>query len=863
MSFFGGAKNSASQQPVYTGLQIQTSINTLPIPPGWGRFRVSPNILWYANFQKHASSQSGGKGGGGSSAQTTYTYSADIIMGICEGPISSIGQVWKDDTVYDGIAPLGLSLAYGNTPQTGWSYLYDNYPSQALAYPGTAYVCAANYDLGSGATLPNHNYEVLTPLAGTGANGVDADPAQIWDEFLTSVQYGVRFPASSINTATLYSSGAASTTGDAALQTYCRAQGIALSPCITSVETAQSVAQRLAQLCNCAMVWSGGLWNFIPYGDSPITANGVTYLPNMTSVFNFDDDDYQGDGSDDPLQCQVTDITEAYNVERLTIYDRANAYSATPVEARDESAVNLYGLRIDTSISAYEICDTNVAAIVAQLILQRGLYIRNTYTFKLDWRYCGLDPMDIVTLTDANMGMNQVAVRITQIVEDDSGILTVTAEELPIGVATATLYPKQANSNGVDNSYTIASPVNPPVIFEPNANLTSAEPEIWIAASGSIGGVADPNWGGAQVWISTDNATYSYEGTITAPARQGVLLTDLPTFSGGNPDTADTLSVDLTMSGGELASASSPANAAAGVTACYVDGEVVGFETATLTGGDQYALTVLYRGLYGTAVGGHAASTQFVRLDDAVLKLPLQSSYIGVTLFVKLASFNLLGTGLQNLADCVAYEFTPVGVVATIAPPGTPSITPSSFTQADGTTILSLQGAWSPSTGPLLGSYQYQWSADGGSTWTNSGNSGLGVTATLSPALAETDYLLRVRSISQNGESISVWSTSASTSSGPLIASPPSPPTGLVATAGSGSASLSWTASASANVRLYQAFYGTSSTFADATAWPNETAGASMVITGLTTGTLYNFWVVATNGAGASTSDGPVTATPT
>ena len=64
-------------------------------------------------------------------------------------------------------------------------------------------------------------------------------------------------------------------------------------------------------------------------------------------------------------------------------------------------------------------------------MLQRRLYVRNTYKFKLGIRYALLEPMDIVLLTDSALGLGGAAVRITQIEEDENGELTVAAEEIP------------------------------------------------------------------------------------------------------------------------------------------------------------------------------------------------------------------------------------------------------------------------------------------------------------------------------------------------------------------------------------------------------------------------------------------------
>ena len=49
--------------------------------------------------------------------------------------------------------------------------------------------------------------------------------------------------------------------------------------------------------------------------------------------------------------------------------------------------------------------------------------------------------MDVVTITDANLGLADYPVRILSIEEDDKGLLTTTAEELTVGVSTPALYP--------------------------------------------------------------------------------------------------------------------------------------------------------------------------------------------------------------------------------------------------------------------------------------------------------------------------------------------------------------------------------------------------------------------------------------
>ena len=235
MSWFRQTKPTGVT-PDYTGLQLQTSVSTLPIAIIWGQTKASANVIWYTNFQRH--SEGGGGKGGSSAAPSGYTYSADLMLALCEGPIGGISRIWRDQSTYT-LANLGLSFFNGATPQTTWGYLAATYPAQALAYQGTAFVCAANYALGDNASIGNHNFEIVGLLAGTGVNGVDADPAQVIADFLTNPQYGAGFVPASLDAPTLFGAS-----GDASLQTYCRALGIAFSPALNSQEQASSVLTR-------------------------------------------------------------------------------------------------------------------------------------------------------------------------------------------------------------------------------------------------------------------------------------------------------------------------------------------------------------------------------------------------------------------------------------------------------------------------------------------------------------------------------------------------------------------------------------------------------------------------------------------
>jgi hypothetical protein len=644
MGFLRSGGASPTTITKYSGLQIQTTSSAVPVPIVYGRNVLAPNVIWYSNFR--AWPQGGGKGGGKGGA-TSYRYTADIIMGVCEGPASRIGQVWQTSPIATTLALLGLSFFNGSSPQSTWSYLATTYPAQALSYGGTCFVCAANFNLGAAATVNDNNFEVYGVFAGTSSNGADADPSQVLYDFLTNSQYGVGFPAASINSSQLFGDNSGS------YQAYCYAVGISFSPVLNAHEQASSIVARWLQLTNSTAIWSDGMLKVIPFGDASVSGSGWNFIANTTALYSLTDEDFIYSHGEDPVQVTRADPYSIPNWQAVEIQARSDNYNSGPVTAFDQSMIDRFGLRVGSTITAHEICDLGVGQTAAQLILQRGLYIRNTYKFKLGEEFCLLEPMDLVQLTDISLGLNAATVRITEIEEDEAGLLTVIAEEFPEGVATAVAYPTQAKSNGAPSASNAPNPINAPLIVEPPPSIAGDAVELWIGASPQSG---DTNWGGCIVMASLDGTSYAEVAVIDAAARQGVLSANLPAFTGSNSDLADTLAVNLTMSGGSLSSTTSAA-ASQGVTLCYVGGEFLSYTTATLTAANQYNLTGLYRGLGGVASVGSSSGDPFCLLDSAILKYQVPNAQIGQTIYLKFQSFNIFGGGLQDLSVCAAYTY--------------------------------------------------------------------------------------------------------------------------------------------------------------------------------------------------------------
>lgn len=635
-----GGKSSTitSAEERILSLQVQQSSQGLTLPVIYGRTRVAGNLVWYGDFvtiEHKTTTRQGGKGGGGVTQEDIkYTYEAAVMLALCEGEIQGVGRIWREKEKFDSLAQLRLTLMRGGDEQPLWTHLQQaKHQDQALNYSGTAYLCSPNYELTKSAQIYQHNFEVIGKLGYSG-NIPDANPREIVLDLLTNQRYGCGFPSQNIGDTDRYSN-------------YCRAIGIFLSPAYTEQGEAQRNISELLEQTNSAAVFSQGRLKIIPYGDGSYSGNGAVYVADNKAVYDLTDDDFIVSGAQDPVKVERKTNADAFNQIQVEYLDRNNDYNVAIAEVKDQANIEQYGLRPKDAIKMHGICDAKVAQKVAQQLLQRALYVRNEYEFKLGWKYCLLEPMDIVTLTDAGLGLNKTPVRITEIEEDEEGVLSIKAEDYPVGVYTVSEYPTQP-SLGYSADYNV-SPGNAhvPVIFEAPLQLTGGEPQIWLATAGG------DMWGGAEVWVSTDGDSYTRVGAVNHKARFGSLTAALP--NGAVFDRTNTLGVEI--SAGQLTGGTEQDSRDL-LTLCYVDGEFLAYANAELKGVGRYTLGNLTRGAYGSTINAHAAGSQFARIDEALFKYAVPRNWIGRTVWVKLVSYNVFSGGIQDLAEVPAYSYT-------------------------------------------------------------------------------------------------------------------------------------------------------------------------------------------------------------
>ena len=632
-----------------------------------------------------------------------YTFSASLA-----GVYVYINYTFtSSDPNITNTSTLNLTFFGGTLGQQPWPYMGSKYPSSAFGYTGLCYVGANPMALGTSGAMPSYNYEVVG--LNTFNGGLDAHPCDALKTLLSDAFLGVGFPTANIGDWT-----------DA--YAYWAANNYLISK---KLDTQTSVSDALSQVIevgNAAAFFSAGLLKLVPYGDATCVGNGYTYTPKTMPAATLTWDDLlsssgsaSGITQSDPLEVSQKAPQDCWNYVQANWSNRENDYNNDLINEQNDAFVQQYGRRIESPQTWDWITNLPAATWALNLRLKRQCYIRNGYKLTLPFWFSYLEPMDLLVLPTGE------DVRITQVECAADGRMSIEAEQWSYGTGDVTIYPKQQATSFQPTASNALPGDAFPVIFEtPPLGATSHLNAVQIAVAGN-----QPSWGGCDIYVSSDGATYVQLGTVKGSGNTGVLCSAL--VAGTDPDTTDTLSVDMSISGGSLTSATQAQADVFATLAAIVDAsgsvELVSYETATLAAADRYNLTYLRRGVYGTPIAAHAIGAEFCFIGiQGLFEYPYPEQYIAKPIYFKFASFNLLGNQVQNLSTCHAYTYTPSGTkypyppVVTItqsatAPAGTAavaagSVTPSgSGLSASSPIWLTISWSWS-STFPTPTGFQ-------------------------------------------------------------------------------------------------------------------------------------------------------------
>ena len=149
------------------------------IPRLYGRARLGGQLIWATRFQEEVTvsvsvtrTKGGGKGGGGSRStktyETTYSYYANLAVGLCEGPIAFVRRIWADGRELD-LQTVQMRVHHGHEAQEPDPLIVAKEAGEAPAYRGLAYIVFERFPLADyGNRVPQFDFEVVRAVDGLG-----------------------------------------------------------------------------------------------------------------------------------------------------------------------------------------------------------------------------------------------------------------------------------------------------------------------------------------------------------------------------------------------------------------------------------------------------------------------------------------------------------------------------------------------------------------------------------------------------------------------------------------------------------------------------------------------------------------------
>lgn len=620
MGFLFKGKSTTSRADMIADFQINTASYGEVVPEILGTTRVSGNIIDYEDFtaHEHKTTTRTGKGGRSKHTDISYTYTVAAAIALCEGPIAGIGKVWRDKEVYQyPNEKIELTLFNGAVAQAPWPYMTSKHPDKALPYSGLAYM-AGVVDLGDRGSLPQYNFEVYGKLRDTG-DGVDVNPADYIEHVLQSVGADVQIE------------------GIENFRAYCKAADILIStPPAQKSAKAQQIINDIAEITNSLVFWSTDRLKIVPLADKPIG----TWTPANQIQYDLTADDFIAGTDGQLILYKRKDTSEAYNEATVEFINRANSYEKETVSFEVVADVQRNGLKPASKKTAHYLYTKSRAQYYAEQLAMKRLYAKTQYTFRLDWAFCTLEVGDLVTLTDDACQLNKQIVVITAVNEAADGQLEFTAEGKPAGTYAPARYDVHENERPFIDYNQEAPSVNDVAIFQTVGDVGGNQ--VFIGVNAPSG------WGGCSVWLSDTGENYSRIGSITQQARMG--RTRLAFNETAN-------ACEVTLNQGML-KGGTHIDAERANTLCWVNGEALSYEGANMGPNNQFSLTGLVRGQYGTNAISHNAGERFIRVDEALFRYPYRKEDIGKTIHLKFTSMNLFGSNEQELDEVQAYQYT-------------------------------------------------------------------------------------------------------------------------------------------------------------------------------------------------------------
>jgi hypothetical protein len=409
----------------------QTAAYGRPIPIVLGTQRIGGNIVLAGTYFTNQTDYAG-----------TPISAGLVQLALCEGPIASVPKCWIEKTLSTP-AGKGWTIITGARTQSPWATLSASNPDVALGYAGTALVCdPSGWAQSAVGELEKASYVVKgIPATGRddpdepGRGDYDLEAGSIIEKLLTNTDWGL---------------GLTLPLDYADLGNFVNAALAHMSLAIVEERGARDIIADVVRAACSEVIFSEGTLRFIPLcTEKVVGTDGITftYIPNVTPVYDLGSraqgSDFLADEGEAPVAVELRRSEDRFNCFPVEYTSRSSARvtaaGTTLSEPQNEYRLALFDGEADPTDAALRgvikapvtslPCITRLphAKLLSRLLAKQSASKTATFRFRLGWRFALLEVGDLVTLTESNLGLSRMLVRIAEIKEND-GDFDVVAE---------------------------------------------------------------------------------------------------------------------------------------------------------------------------------------------------------------------------------------------------------------------------------------------------------------------------------------------------------------------------------------------------------------------------------------------------
>lgn len=625
-ALFGG--KGAAQGPKFNGLGVQTAGEGDPMKYALGgQNRVAGTLIWTSGVKQSSKKVGGNKH---SSGTRVYTYTVDVAVAVCEGPIAGIGKIWASSKViydastgfYDKRVCKGIGIYTGTSSQAVDPTIYANQGANTPAYRGTAYVVFKSVNLSwSGNIIPQFQFQVA---AQTFQSVPGAISSLLLRAGLVSNQYDTTLCSGFL-------------------------RGFILSgpqSAITGIEPLLAAFGIYTQESN-------GVLKFIQRG-----------LETSITVDSNDLSSREHVAADSPmlptrplLMADQPDILIP-SVVHLGYIDYGNDYQQASVTEKMRNApyTGVNQISFPMTLSAGE-----ARSIAARRLIQ-SYSERIQVKFDLPPSYFGLQENDIAVIT---YNGENYSVRCEQIDRGNNYLINVTGTLVRTSTFTPHTRNELCSTYANKTPYVPSSVVTYPFLLDVPALNPGDLATGGIYFTFSMENTAA--WSDGDLFSSGDDITWTQRIQASPSGCIGFTTSALGTGPVGIWDIVNAL--NIVVISGTLNSATD-LEVYNGANRIYIGGELIAFGTATLTGVNQYTIKRLLRGLNCTdnKVGTHAIGEDTILFQsDNVDFLTLSVGDIGITKDYEIVPEGGVAGTFPNFSNTyvgnIYRQFSPINIV--------------------------------------------------------------------------------------------------------------------------------------------------------------------------------------------------------